>query len=183
MYGPVTDLQLHAYCLVGETSGSQLHNLQFSIRGPFGRGQLSFVPDCADELLGERAIDGRLALIHVANGLDEILRARRFQQIAVGANLQDCRHVGIVIVGGQDEHGDVRAAGPHPAGQVDSAQVGHLNIQHCYIGFVLLDEGLRLEAIAGLGDYLNIARALKELAKSGAHQGMIIREQDGYSGL
>ena len=92
--------------------------------------------------------------------------------------MQDGPDVGLIVKGGQDQDAHGQPVCADGAGDVDAGTKRHLDVEHGDVGEVLPDQAQPLFAVAGLGDDLDLAAGLEELADPLADDGMVVCQQN-----
>ncbi len=93
-----------------------------------------FVLHFSRELARQCCLQNGLSKEHIPNGFNDFMGLSSFQYITIGSGPQNSPNIGFIIVGCQnhDSHRQMMVA--DPSGGFDTVSVGHLDIQHCYIG-------------------------------------------------
>ena len=70
---------------------------------------------------------------------DELVGREGLDDVVVGADLEPDDAIDLVVAGGQEQHGDVRAL-PEPTADLEAVEVGQADVEHGEHRVVLLDE-------------------------------------------
>ena len=132
-------------------------------------------------LLGLRAA-GALAAAHLrgdaAHRFVEALAAHRLEQVIERGDLE--RLDGVAVVGG-DEHDDRRVVAAEMARDLETGEVGHVDVEERDVGLVLRGERQRLGAVAGHGDDLDPFVLAQQLLEELAGAGLVVRDQRAHA--
>jgi hypothetical protein len=112
-----------------------------------------------------------------SNGFYQVLSANILQHEAGGAGIEQRENVLIIIIGRQGQDCDARQQGLDPAGRFDTRHVRHSNIYDSHIRVGAFRFAYRLETIAGLGYYADIAFRLQQASSTFADQRVIVGKQ------
>lgn len=144
------------------------------------------VPPARSRLLEEIRSDDalRLGAVEVAAARDgaqraeQVLQAAALDDVAAGPGAQGRAHELGRAVHRQHQHAAARRGSAQPADGLAAVATGHREIEQDYVG--LEHRGLAdgVEAVAGLTDHLDVGLAGQEHPQPGAHDRVIIAEQD-----
>jgi hypothetical protein len=121
-----------------------------------------------------------LILIDSMNGIDKGIYRAIFQDISESAGLERFQDKPAIGVHGKHNDFGFRVFLNDPTGRFYTVQIRHRNIHQNNIGLLSLDRLDRLDAIAGLGNHLDIAAVHKQVAKAVPEQAMIIGYDYAY---
>jgi hypothetical protein len=111
--------------------------------------------------------------VHGSNGVDELVDADIFQQIAGGPGFEESKDVLLAIVSGEDQDRNARGDSLDVPRGLDAIELGHGKIHDDHIGTLLEGHLDGFLAIAGLGNYLQIFLLLQEFPRALAHDGVV----------
>ena len=99
-------------------------------------------------------------------------RLDRLQQVVHGVDVERLDRV--LVVGGDENDRHGRLAIHQLAGQLEPGQTGHLDVEEHEVGRVAADRVDRFEAVAGLGDDLDAAHLVEDVAQLLARQLLVV---------
>ena len=105
------------------------------------------------------------------------LGAERLQQVVDGVHLEGAQRV--LIVGGDEDHGDVAA---DQLEHLEAVELRHLHVEQQQIGLQLGHRLDRLEAVGALGDDLDAGIAARYSRSTAARQLFVVDNRDPQSG-
>ena len=134
LHRAIAEVKLRADRFVGIAARGEFEHVGFAGRQRLDRFVFSPTGQLRHELARDDGIERRLAFVHIAHRLNDVVGVGGLQDVAVRAGLQHGEHIRIVIVGREDEDADRPVLRPHVTAHVDAAALGHLNIEHGHIG-------------------------------------------------
>src|SRR3990172_8621374 len=170
----ITNAQLQSDGFVGVAFGCPAEHLEFPVGWALYRSGEGSARDLRHHLSGNLGIEGRLAFMHCAHGLDDIGRVSGLQYVAVRSRLQDGQDVRVIVKGAQYEYPGVSGVRSDPAGDLDPAHPRHLYIQHYNIRGIGPNGLHRGGAIIRLRDHLDVPCCLQELTDAGPDDRVIV---------
>ncbi len=119
-----------------------------------------------------------LALVHCADGLQQFLAQRAFQQEAGGATLDRAQDLRVTLEGSQHDDarvGEVLADCRH---RFHAAHFRHGDIHHGHVGAQRVEALDRLAAVGGFAGHFHVGLAGDGFAQAGAQQWVVVDHQD-----
>src|SRR5680860_26669 len=169
--GALRDIKFARDILVAASLRQELQYVRLA------RGQAGFCR-ATDRLGGDRRGGVRLIATDRANGREDLLPWRVFQQVTLGAQGQTTEDVFVVVVGGHDEQTRIRINGEQPFDHRETVASGHAQVEDHHVRNMLFVQGNRRLAIAGLGHDLHIGLLIDDRDQAFPHHGMIVRENN-----
>ena len=112
------------------------------------------------------------------DGGDEIGFGGVLDEIAAGAGLESAKQIGLVGMHAENDGLGERMRGGELGDGFDAVENGHADVDHHDVRMESGGEFESLAAVGGLGDDFEAGVALQQKAQAGAHEGMVIGEQD-----
>jgi hypothetical protein len=141
-------------------------------------GQPARVEEALDEPAGGAGRDDGVTGDHGPDSRDQVGGERVLEQEAAGAGAQPGVHVLVEVEGGQHKHPRWLLLGADAAGRLDPVEVGHPHVHQHHVRVQFRGAGHCLVPVACLTDYVEAAGVLQDGAQPGAHQHLVVGEQD-----
>lgn len=178
-----TEAELAGDLLGGAAAADEVEDFELAVaqvlEAAFTVGaDLAGVGEDADEFLGELGADVNAAFGDGADGLDEGVGAVAFHEVAAGAGAEAALGIDVLLMHGEDEHGEAGVEGDKGAEELEAAFVGKGEVGDDEVRHFALDAGERGGAGVGLGDLLDIGELLEGGANAVADEGMVVNQED-----
>ncbi len=112
-----------------------------------------------------------------ADAAQQLLARRVLEQVAGGAGVDRGQHVGVVAVGGEDEHADLREPVAQLADRGDAVAAGHPQVHQHHLRPAGDGERDRLDAGGRLAQHLELGVAGEDPAQPVAHDRVVVGDQ------
>jgi hypothetical protein len=131
-----------------------------------------------DETAGRLWPEERVPGIDDAHGIDDAVGRVGLEEEPGRASAQRFVDVFIEAVGGEHEYPRAGAGFGEPAGRLDAVEHRHADVHHHDPGLERFREGDRFGAIRCFADDPHVWLGLQDGAQAGAHDGLVVGEQD-----
>ena len=132
-----------------------------------------------DQAAREHRRDQGVAMRRGPDAEQELFRTRVLQQETSGTGAQRVENVLTDVEGSEHHHpGRVRAERDDPPGRLEAIHPGHPDIHEYDVRARPGHLANRRDPVLGLADHLKVGLSLDEHADTGAHQRLVIGDQD-----
>ena len=181
MTASVADAQLVPDGPVGQPTRGQAQDVQFPICEGLDLAGSAFgtaAHRLPHHLGGNLWAEGGFPPVDGAHGAHQLIPTGGLEHVAVGPGLEKGEHVGVIVVGGEDEHPHLGKAVLDLARSLHAGHRRHADIEHRHVRTVFFDQAQRLCAIVRLSDHRDVTGLLQELADALAHDGVVVGQDD-----
>ena len=128
----------------------------------------------------ECGVEVRRARGGAANGLDEVFVGRLLQDVAERPGTQGAaRELGVLLHRQDDRRGARRPLGQHRQRFERRPLAGHVQVEDQHVGLVPEDRAQGVIDVRRLGDDLEVRVLVEQQAQAGAHDAVVVGEDDG----
>ena len=131
-----------------------------------------------DEAVRDRRAEHGLARRDGADRVEDLRLVRALDEVAARARPDGGEDRVVVLDHRQDEDADLRARIDDPAGRVDAARAGHLQVHQDDVGLELERERHGLVARRGLPDEVDVGDGAEQRAQAVPEERVVVRDQD-----